>query len=209
MDDNFTKIKNLLTYTTLSDKTYNGQNYDAGYHTLNIHGKTILGQRKPLYRLENLNYNFQEKIILDIGCNQGGMLFELQNKIKEGVGIDYNPKLINVATRISNSHNYNNLSFYTFDLDNEDLNLIINFLNNPIDVIFLLSVCMWIKNWENLIAWVYQNSNYCLFETNGKSAEQIKQIEVLKSFYKKVDIIRETSDDDPKQKKRSTLWCQK
>lgn len=203
------KIKNLLQYTTTSGKAYNGGAFEGGYHTLNILGESIQGQRKPSYRYEHINYDFTGKTVLDIGSNQGGMLYEIQSKIKQGIGIDFDHRLINVANRISDAHNYNNLSFYVFNLDKEDYNLLNNFADNKIDVIFLLSVCMWIKDWRSLVRWVHANSSHCLFETNGKKDQQQEQIDFLKSLYKEVRITHETSDDDPGQKKRKTVWCSK
>lgn len=203
------KIKNLLQYTTTSGKAYNGGAFEGGYHTLNVLGESIQGQRKPSYRYEHINYDFTGKTVLDIGSNQGGMLYEIQSKIKQGIGIDFDHRLVNVANRISDAHNYNNLSFYVFNLDKEDYNLLNNFADNKIDVIFLLSVCMWIKDWRSLVRWVHANSSHCLFETNGKKDQQQEQIDFLKSLYKEVRITHETSDDDPGQKKRKTVWCSK
>ena len=207
--NNRDKIKNLLQYTITSGKAYNGGAFEGGYHTLNILGETVQGQRLPSYRYEHIDYDFTGKTVLDIGSNQGGMLYEIQSKIKQGIGIDFDYRLVNVANRISNTHNYSNLSFYVFDLDKEDYNLLNNFANEKIDVIFLLSVCMWIKDWKSLVEWVYNNSNHCLFETNGKKEQQHEQINFLKSLYKKVTITHEVSADDPGQKKRKTVWCSK
>jgi len=203
------KIKNLLSYTTISNKQYNGGEYEAGYHTLKIDDTIIKGQRNPGQRFEGINFDFNGKTVLDIGSNQGGMLYEIQNKIKQGVGVDFDYKLVNVSNRISQYHNYNNLKFYFFDADNEDFNLLNNFSDEKYDVVFLLAVCMWIKSWKELIKWVYENSNYCLFETNGKKELQRDQVAYLKSLYFSVELIHKSSQDDPKQKKRSTYWCKK
>jgi SAM-dependent methyltransferase len=201
------KIKNLLTYTVTSGKSYNGRHHETGYHTLKINGQVLPGQRNPGQRLSTVKYDFTNKVVLDIGSNQGGMLFEIADKIKYGIGIDFDPRLVNVANRISNTNKYN-IDFYNFNLDKEDFNLINN-LNreNNIDVVFLLAVCMWIKPWKELIAWVKQNSNYCLFETNGKSKQQAEQIDYLNKTFRSVEILAESSQDDPKQKKRKLLWC--
>lgn len=201
------KIKNLLTYTVTSGKSYNGRHHETGYHTLKINGQVLPGQRNPGQRLSTVKYDFTNKVVLDIGSNQGGMLFEIADKIKYGIGIDFDPRLVNVANRISNTNKYN-IDFYNFNLDKEDFNLINN-LNreNNIDVVFLLAVCMWIKPWKELVVWVKQNSNYCLFETNGKSKQQAEQIDYLNKTFRSVEILAESSQDDPKQKKRKLLWC--
>jgi 2-polyprenyl-3-methyl-5-hydroxy-6-metoxy-1,4-benzoquinol methylase len=204
---NLDKIKNLLIYTVTSGKDYNGRNFVTGYHTLQIEGQTFTGQRQPALRLKDVPYNFNGKAVIDIGSNQSGMLFELADKIKYGVGIDYDPRLVNVANRISNEYGYD-IDFYNFDLSKEDFDLINCFSKvDKFDVILLLAICMWIPNWKELIIWVQKNSSYCLFETNGKTLVQKEQIAFLKKTFTKVEIIAETSDDDPKQKDRKLLWC--
>lgn len=202
------KIKNLLQYTTTSDKTYNGSQYEGGYHTLNVLGNTIKGQRNPGQRLEGIPYDFKGKTVLDVGSNQGGMLFQIQDKITQGIGIDFDYRLVNVANRIKQSHNYANLNFFVFDLEKEDFNLIENFVDKRIDIIFLLSVCMWIKNWKEFCTWCSLNAKSCLFETNGKKSEQAEQIEFLQSIYKTVTLIREKSTDDKSQTNRKLYYCE-
>lgn len=203
------KIKNLLQYTATSGTSYNGRAFDGSYHTLTVLGNVFKGQRLPSFRLQDIDYDFTSKTVLDIGSNQGGMLYEIQPKIKQGIGIDFDHRLVNVSNKIASVEKYHNLDFYCFDLSKEDFNLLHNFADNKYDVIFLLSVCMWIKNWKELIEWVYNNSNHCLFETNGKSHVQEEQINFLKKLYKQVEIIHESSDDDIGQKKRKTVWCSK
>lgn len=206
--DTFNKIKNLLQYTTTSDKTYNGSQYEGGYHTLTILGNTIKGQRNPQQRLQDIPYNFTNKTVLDVGCNQGGMLFQVHDKIAQGIGIDFDYRLINVANRIKQSHNCSNLNFFIFDLEKEDFNLIENFADKKIDIIFLLSVCMWIKNWKEFCTWCSKNAKSCLFETNGKKHEQAEQVEFLQTLYKNVTLIRDKSTDDQSQSKRKLYLCE-
>lgn len=202
------KIKKLLLYTTNSKTSYNGQLYEYGYHTLKIDNSTLKGQRNPAQRLENLPYDFTNKVILDIGSNQGGMLFEIADKIKEGVGIDFNPKLVNAANRISNYKNLSHINFYHFDLNTEDFDLIRCFTNyDKFDVVFLLSVCMWIDHWKDLINWISKNSKVIIFETNGNKKQQREQIVELEKYFK-ISVINESSEDDPKQKNRKLLLCQ-
>ena len=201
------KIKNLLTYTVTSGKSYNGRHHETGYHTLNINGTVLPGQRNPGMRLQTVKYDFTNKVVLDIGSNQGGMLFEIADKIKYGIGIDFDPRLVNVSNRISKTNRYN-IDFYNFNLDQEDFDLISSLSReDKIDVTFLLAVCMWIKPWKELVSWVSKNSTHCLFESNGKSKQQNEQIEYLKKVFRTVEILAETSEDDPKQKKRKLLWC--
>lgn len=202
------KIKNLLHYTTTSGKAYNGSLYSNGYHSMKIQGIELKGQRNPAQRLSNVSFNFDNQTVLDLGSNQGGMLLYLQDQIKQGVGIDFDHRLVNCANKIKNSQQYTNLGYYVFDLEKEDTNLLLNFLDNQPDIIFLLSVCMWIKNWKDVCAWCSKNSPKMLFESNGSVSEQENQLQLIKSLYDTVIIINEISDDDPKQKNRKLYYCE-
>ena len=202
------KLINLLNYTKKSASTYSGELYDVGYHTFNLGNKVLKGQRNPDERLKNVPFNFEGKTVLDIGSNQGGMLNACAKDIKFGVGVDYDSRMVNVANRIKEHSNNKNLQFYVFDLENEKLAYLKDFLPiDKVDICFLLSVCMWLKNWKELILFVQSVSENLLFESNGSDEQQKNQIDFLKSIYKEVLLINEISDDDPLQKKRKLLLC--
>lgn len=204
--DNETKVLNILKYTTTDQKSYNAAGYEAGYHTVKLKCVVYKGQRNIETRFENIEYDFTGKNVLDIGCNQGGMLMHIQNQINKGYGIDYNYKLINAANKLKEYNHYDNLSFYLFDLEREDINFIKNFYAETLDIIFLLSVCMWIKNWKDLIEFTSYSAKDLLFETNGSPEQQKEQIEVLYQKYKTVKIIDNFSRDDY-QPNRQLILC--
>jgi SAM-dependent methyltransferase len=77
-----------------------------------------------------------EKTALDLGCNQGGMLLEIAEIIKVGIGIDYDSRVINATNRISSFRRYTNLRFYVFDLEGEIPGMIDNFLPESVDIVF-------------------------------------------------------------------------
>ena len=202
------KLINLLNYTKKSTSTYSGELYDIGYHTLQLGNKVLHGQRNPKERFKNVPYDFKGKSVLDIGSNQGGMLNACAHEIEFGVGIDYDSRMINVSNRIKEHSNTKNIQFYVFDLEKEKLAYIKDFLpTDTVDICFLLSVCMWLKNWKELILFVESISKTLLFESNGTAIQQQEQIDFLKSTYKDVLLINEISDDDPLQKKRKLLLC--
>ena len=202
------KLINLLNYTKKSASTYSGELYDIGYHTLKLGEKVLKGQRNPEERFNNVPFDFKGKTVLDIGSNQGGMLNAVSSKIDFGVGIDYDYRMVNVSNRIKEASNNKNLQFYVFDLENERLEYIKDFIPvDKVDICFLLSVCMWLPNWKELILFVKNTSDNLLFESNGKEAQQEDQIKYLKSIYNDVLLINETSEDDPLQKKRKLLLC--
>jgi SAM-dependent methyltransferase len=159
-------------------------------------------------RLEDIPFSFDNLSVLDIGCNQGGMLYELSNRIKFGVGVDYDSRMINVANKMKSHCKLNNLDYFVFDLEKENLDYLSDFLpEDKVDVVFLLSICMWIENWREVVAKIPTISRKLIFESNGKPEQQQEQIDELKKHYKTVQLIREKSTDDPSQKNRQLFYC--
>lgn len=205
---NIKRVLSSLNYAKTSGETYSGKHYESAYHSMTLKGKYFRGQRECEMRLKNLNYDFNNKIVLDIGCNAGGMLHAISKQIKLGVGIDYDFRLINAANMIKSLNEENNLSFFIFDLEKENLTMIRNFiLNDKVDICFLLSVCMWIENWKEVIHYTSSIALDLLFETNGTFKQQTEQVSELNKCYEEVKIINEVSDDDPSQKNRQLYLC--
>ena len=198
--DNYEKIKNLIDHKKYSEKQkdYAGKTFDSGYHALNLKGLKLDGQRDPAKRTNSIPIDFTNKTVLDIGCNSGGILFSIQDKIKHGVGVDYDYKIINFANKVAKTENYDNIDFYTFDLDSDDFDNMNYYSNEPkkYDVIFLLAVCMWIEKWPELIEWVRANCDICIFETNGNRKQQDKQQAKLRTEFKSVELLDNNSADD-------------
>lgn len=206
-DPDVVRILNLINYSKTSQSAYSGEKFPAGYHTISLPGLKLAGQRDPNERLR-LAFDFAGKTVLDIGCNQGGMLFALAGQIRSGVGIDYDHRLINAANKVRSHAKVLNLDFYVFNLEKEDLNLIRDFLPaEKVDVAFLLAVCMWIENWRDVVRFVSTLSHALLFETNGKATHQQEQVDFLKAIYTDVRLLQAESQDDSLQKKRQLYWC--
>lgn len=203
----FRQVQNVLNFTKTSNSHYAAEQFPAAYHSININGRKVAGQRDPSMRLASVPIDFSGKSVIDLGCNQGGMIHQVRAQIKWGVGIDYDPRMINAANRIKSVNASNNISFYILDLQNDPLELIGDFMPDPkADVCFLLSVCMWLKNWQQVIDFAQSKSKSMLFETNGTPQQQDEQIAYLKTKYSDVNLLAETSDDDPIQKFRKLLY---
>jgi hypothetical protein len=203
----FRQIQNILNFTKTSNSHYSAEQFPAAYHTINIKGRQVPGQRDPSKRLASVPIDFHGKSVLDLGCNQGGMIHQVRTLIKWGVGIDYDPRMINAANRIKSVNASENISFYIVDLQNDPLELISDFMpDRKADICFLLSVCMWLKNWQQVIDFAHSKSNSMLFETNGSALQQDQQINYLKTKYSVVTMLSEMSDDDPIQKSRKLFY---
>jgi len=211
-DENFDKeikkVMNLLNYTKKNNVSYSASSFETGYHTFEIGKYKFNGQRIPKERFKNLPFSLKGMTVLDLGCNQGGMLHAFSKEIKFGVGIDYDSKMINAANKIKSYTQSNNLDFYNFNLDTEPLEYIQDFLpENKVDMVLFLSVCKWINKCKEVIQFSKKISSKLIFETNGSDEEQLNQINYLKNTYKNVQLINKTSTDDPLQKKRQLYLC--
>ena len=135
------------------------------------------------------------------------MIHQLEDRVKWAVGIDFDPRMINVANKMAHATGARNCAFYVLDLQKDPLDLISDFLpEEQVDVCFLLSVCMWLDNWRDVIDFAQSKSRAMLFETNGTPQQQEQQIRYLHSKYRVVDLLAETSEDDPGQKRRKLLY---
>ena len=204
------QIRNLINYTKTSGSPYDATKFPAGYQTINIEGLNLKGKRDPQARLKDVPFDFTGKTVLDMGSNQGGMLFALADKIKSGVGVDYDHRMVNVANRIADYANHGHINFYVLNLEKEDLALIEDLLpSQKVDIVFLLAVCAWVKNWRDVIGAAAHISDNLLFESNGVPEQQESQIEELKRQFKTVQLIRQNSVDDPEHQNRSLYFCVK
>nr|WP_281720680.1 class I SAM-dependent methyltransferase [Nitrosomonas nitrosa] len=202
------KIINLINYTKQNEAAYNAESYDGGYHTLHLEGQTLQGQRDAKKRLANLDYDFTNKAVLDLGCNQGGMLHALADQIRYGVGLDYDPKMINIGNRVSNYNNSKHIQFYVFNLEKEPLDLIHDL--SPVesfDIVFMLSISMWIDTWKEVLAFGSKIGKSLLFETNGTKRQQEEQIFELGTTFTHVTLVADRSEDDPLNKQRQLYFC--
>ncbi len=201
-DCGLSKIKNLLNYTKTSGSSYAARQFPAGYHTLRIHDKELKGQRDPLDRFKKLQIDFSGLRVLDIGCNQGGMLFAVADQIKWGVGMDFDYRMINCCTKLASLTGRSlKLQFYCFNIDRDPHDLIPDFLPNgekTVDVIFLLAVCMWVKKWQELIDQCAKLTDSLVFESNGEPDVQTAQIEYVKRQFPDIRMIDEDSEGNRK-----------
>lgn len=202
-------VRNVLRYTTGSGSPYSALTFPAGYHSIELGGEVLRGQRDPKSRLEGVPYDFTGKSLLDLGCNQGGMVHALADKVRVGVGLDYDPHMINAANRVKAFRKTQHLHFFTFDLQEEPLDFLPNYLDGAVDIVFLLSVAMWIRNWREVIARAAVLAPAMLFESNGSEEQQTEQEAELRKTYSKVLMLRDSSPDDPIQGRRRLYLCER
>lgn len=200
------KVLRVSNYAKDPTKSYGGKSFYSGYHDLKLKGNVYKGQRDNSVRLSNIKYDFKDKVVLDIGCNSGGILHELAPIIKYGVGIDSNYNYINLANLIKDCNQTYNVNFYTFNLDKQNISNISDLvLKDKIDVCFFLSMAKWVKNWIEVVKYCSLISPVLFFETNGSRKEQNTQEKVVRQYYPNTIIVYKQSLDDVSQHDRRLL----
>lgn len=162
--------------------------FSYNYTTIRINDEIIEGTRDPLNRLNYLPVDFSNKSVLDLGCNVGGMLFAISDKISRGYGYDVNPMAIDTANSIKEKYGLNHLEFILENLENAE-----NIDFPKTDIVFMLSIAVWIPNWKNIIEQL--NPSLLIFEAHGKEDTKSNQVNFLRSIFSKVLLI-ETPEGD-------------
>jgi hypothetical protein len=190
------KIAEALVKTT-GVSHYNGWSNRTmyGYHSFSLFNINLVGQRFPKIRLDLMrkHYNFDNKYLIDIGCNTGGMLFHCL-EIKKGLGVDFDANCIDAANVIKDTMKiFDDLTFIKRDLDNDPQTAI--FEDGPADVVFLLSLGSWVKKWRDLYTLVIKNAKTIFLEINNVD-EGKAQIEHFKSAGCALELVSNDSSDD-------------
>ena len=189
--NNVDKVLGVINYTKSDKNSYGGPRFEAGYHSFVLEDKLYKGTRDNINRINQVKgFDFTDKVVLDIGCNMGGVLHSIGKTIKYGVGVDVSFKCINAANLVKDLNKQSNLSFYVFNLDNEDFRLINDFvLADRVDICMFLAVAMHINKWREVIQFCFETSDTLLFEANGKQHKQTAQIDFINNLYNKVTFL--------------------
>ena len=186
------KIKEILK-KTVDITHYNkwANRGDFGYHSFDIYNISIQGQRNPIRRFEKIKryYEFSGKTVLDLGCNTGGMIFHLP-ELKKAIGVDFDKNCIDACHYLKKRFNFAcEYEFVQADLNNFPI------VHYTADIVFLLSVGSWVKNWEKLYTDAYSINNCVLLETNN-DIEGKPQLELFYKLGATVQLVSDCSDDD-------------
>lgn len=205
------KIKEELS-KTVGNRKYNGWNNRTsyGYHSYNLDGINITGQRNPEMRLNEFKkyVDFTDKVVVDFGCNVGAMLHHL-TEIKTGFGLDYDVNCINAANKISGFLGRDNLNYYVHDFDKDSYEDVKNKITESPEIIFLLSLGSWIKSWEKLYTISVEYGAKIILEINNE-VEGKAQLEFFKKKGLEPKLIMDNSlDDSTGNNRRRTYLIEK
>lgn len=169
-------------------------NYTSIYYKNEL---LVKGARDPMHRINSIPINFENKTVLDLGCNCGGTLFAIADKIKFGYGNDINPGAIKFANTVASENNITNLSFSVENLELwKEVNL------PKTDIVFGFAIAKWISTWQEIIEHLYPET--LVFEVHGAKKRRMQQQTWLENKYN-VKILLEGYEDN----KRAMLLCEK
>lgn len=144
------------------------------------------------------------KRILDLGCNNGAMLFQLSNYNPAlGLGIEYDAEKVQLAQRIAEFAAIQNLEFRIGDLDR----IRAAELNGPFDVVLCLALEAHVKDpahLYDLLAAVTRGSLY--FEANASTAPDSVQANLQRVGFSKIEHIGACDDDIVPKNNRRPLF---
>lgn len=163
--------------------------FSYNYTTIRVNNEVIIeGTRDPLNRINFIPIDFLGKSVLDLGCNVGGILFAISDKITEGHGYDVNPRAIDTAIEIKEKYKLDHLTFTLANLENSE-----NIKFPKTDIVFMLSIAVWIPNWKDIINQL--DPSILIFEAHGKEHTKINQVDFLQSKFSEVSLIKTPEGD--------------
>lgn len=153
-------------------------------------------QRDAARRLEQFGVRLDDirgKRVLDLGCNNGAILFQLSNYGPAcGLGIEYDPEKVDLARRIAEFAGIERLEFRIGDLDVLEARE----LGAPFDVVLCLAIEAHVQKPDHLyrlLADVTQGA--LLFEANASTSPKSVEAELAKVGFREIRHLG-TCDDD-------------
>jgi 2-polyprenyl-3-methyl-5-hydroxy-6-metoxy-1,4-benzoquinol methylase len=172
---------------------------DVVYCAFSTPGFTVRreeAQRDAGRRLEQFGLRPEDvtgKRVLDLGCNNGAMLFQLSNYgPASGLGIEYDPEKVDLARRIATFASVKGLEFRVGDLDRLEAEN----MGGPFDLVLCLAIEAHVrkpKHLYQLLAAVTRGK--LLFEANGSTPPERVLSELTKTGFREVRHLG-TCDDD-------------
>jgi 2-polyprenyl-3-methyl-5-hydroxy-6-metoxy-1,4-benzoquinol methylase len=153
-------------------------------------------QRDAARRLEQFGVRAEDirgKRVLDLGCNNGAILFQLSNYAPAcGLGVEYDPEKVDLARRIAAFAGIERLEFRVGDLDVLEATDI----GAPFDVVFCLAIEAHVQKPDHLYRLLADvTQSVLLFEANASTSPRSVQAELAKAGFREIRHLG-TCDDD-------------
>ncbi len=194
--DNHRRFRGKI-YNFLKKEKDMSYDYGCGYFYQSCETINLSGLRSSKKRVLNYSINdlIKNKDILDVGTNTGFLLFEFEKNFKSILGIDYNPKLINMANMVKGYLNEKKLSFISADFQSynfdKKFDVILSLANHSTFDKGIKSTEEYLSKCDSLL----KNGGYFLIEGHHPDYEKVSDfIIMVESFILKYDYdIKKTS----------------
>lgn len=142
--------------------------------------------------------------ILDLGCNNGAMLFQLSNYAPaRGLGIEYDPEKVQLARRIAEFAAVENLEFRVGDLDQMQAADI----GGPFDIVLCLAIEAHVKDPAHLYELLAATTRGNLyFEANASTPPDDVRAKLQQAGFSKIEHIGICDDDIVPRNNRRPLF---
>lgn len=164
-------------------------------------------QRDAERRLERFGIGIEQvrgKRVLDLGCNNGAMLFQVSNlEPAYGLGVEYDAEKVDLAKRIAAFAHLKNLEFRVGDLDQTAASV----LGAPFDVVLCLAIEAHVRNPDHLyelLAAVTRGTLY--FEANGSTPPDDVTANLHKVGFSRIEHLGACDDDIVPRNNRRPLF---
>lgn len=209
-------IKQRLVSSSSSFKISNGRHtlktQGVIYCSFNTPKLTVMreeAQRDAYTRLKQFikeEHKLEGSSVLDLGCNNGAILFELTNyKIGSGLGIEFDEDKVQVAKDIAKLNCFAYLDFRIGDIDLVEPSI------GDFDFVFALAIEKHIKNPKRLYRLLSQVTKKAVFfEGNAGCDIDSVKIELFSVGFREVELLGMCCDDiRPENNKRPLLVAYK
>lgn len=196
----------LIQYAEPARDKDGGHGMPIPYHAATLGAVEIPGLRDPSARLRAIPIDFTDKSVLDLGSCFGGFLFPLRDRLRWGVGVDNNPRYINVCQKLRAIDRAWNLDFYFHDIEKQPFQLVRHLMPEPaVDVALLLRVFA-DGSLSEVLTELSKFSQTIVFEPviSHWAAEQ--DLRTLRALFRSVAVI-EIDIVEPLDGGRHTLYC--
>uniref|UniRef100_A0A7S0JLZ4 Uncharacterized protein n=1 Tax=Calcidiscus leptoporus TaxID=127549 RepID=A0A7S0JLZ4_9EUKA len=166
-----------------------------GYHSIQIGNVNLVGQRNPNERLNILRsfLNFTGKVVVDLGCNVGGMLHHLA-EVKHAYGFEFDPRCVKAATRIAEIFHLPE-HFYQANLNTFDPNSTFRGLEHAPDIVFVFNIGSWVGQWQQLYQAIANTGVPMIVLETNNDKEGAPQLRTFRDMGRKVQFISQAKDD--------------
>jgi 2-polyprenyl-3-methyl-5-hydroxy-6-metoxy-1,4-benzoquinol methylase len=156
------------------------------YQTVSVHGRILrYGSElcwKTWEHINELNIDFKDKTVYDIGCFDGYFSFKMADYgARTVVGIDLSPSAVNIYNHICQAYQYDHCEAFCLDV------MCCDFFKKKSDITVCLNMIHYIKmkdvtKYMSVLRYMFDNSTHLVLEINESERPDFDSIAHEKNF---------------------------